>query len=129
MNVNFNYNNWYLLIINYYYNNYTKSHNNYCRVGVMELCLLNFLILIDCFLCNSYPRVLFESLSFIREIWGIFTSFVFWNFEISKKWAWWLLVQIYIIPRISFRIRRLIDLDVHKETFIKVVYKISVGHL
>ena len=41
----------------------TKSPNNYCGVGVMELCLLNLLILIDCFLCNSYPCVLFESLS------------------------------------------------------------------
>ena len=40
----------------------TKSHN-YCSVGVMELCLLNLLILTDCFLCNSYPGVLFESLS------------------------------------------------------------------
>ena len=38
----------------------TKSPNNYCGVGVMELCLLNLLILIDCFLCNSYPCVLFE---------------------------------------------------------------------
>ena len=43
----------------------TKSHNNYCSVGVMELCLLNLLILIDCFLCNSYPCVLFESLSHV----------------------------------------------------------------
>ena len=41
----------------------TKSHNNYCSVGVTELCLLNLMILIDCFLCNSYPCVLFESLS------------------------------------------------------------------
>ena len=32
-----------------------KSHNNYCSVGVMELCLLNLLILSDCFVCNSYP--------------------------------------------------------------------------
>ena len=40
----------------------TKSHNNYHSVGVMELCLLNLLILTDCFLCNSYPCVLFESL-------------------------------------------------------------------
>ena len=31
----------------------------------MELCLLNLLILIDCFLCNSYPCVLFESLSHV----------------------------------------------------------------
>ena len=29
----------------------------------MELCLLNLLILIDCFLCDSYRCVLFESLS------------------------------------------------------------------
>ena len=29
----------------------------------MELYLLNLLILIDCSLCNSYPCVLFESLS------------------------------------------------------------------
>ena len=43
----------------------TKSHNNYCSVGVMELCLLNLLILIDCFLCNSYPCVLFKSLSHV----------------------------------------------------------------
>ena len=31
----------------------------------MELCLLNFLILIDCFLCNSYTCVLFESVSHV----------------------------------------------------------------
>ena len=43
----------------------TKNHNNYCSVGVMELCLLNWLILINCFLCNSYPCVLFESLSHV----------------------------------------------------------------
>ena len=36
--------------------------NNDCSVGVMKLCLINLLILIDCFLCNSYPCVLFESL-------------------------------------------------------------------
>ena len=41
----------------------TKSHNNYCSVGVMELCLWNLLILIDCFLSNSYACVLLESLS------------------------------------------------------------------
>ena len=43
----------------------TKSHNDYCSVGVMELCLLHLLILIDCFLCNSYPCVLIESLSHV----------------------------------------------------------------
>ena len=37
----------------------TKSHNNYCSVGVMELCLLNLLMLTDCFLCNSWTIVLF----------------------------------------------------------------------
>ena len=40
-----------------------KSHNNYCSVGVMELRLLNLLIYIDYFLCNSYPCVLFDSFS------------------------------------------------------------------
>ena len=43
----------------------TKNHNNYCGVGAMELSLLNLLILTDCFLCNSYPCVLFESLSHV----------------------------------------------------------------
>ena len=37
----------------------TKIHNNFCSVGVMELCLLNLMILIDCLLCNSYSSVLF----------------------------------------------------------------------
>ena len=49
-------------MISYYYIIVTKIHNNYCSVGVMELCLLNLLILIDRFLCNSYPSVFFESL-------------------------------------------------------------------
>ena len=43
----------------------TKNHNNYCGVGAMELSLLNLLILTDCFLCNSYPCVLFESSSHV----------------------------------------------------------------
>ena len=71
----------------------TKSHNNYCSIGVTELCLLNLLILIV-FFCNSYPFVLFESLShvinlvnpshmFTRQILGKFTSFIFWNFKFS----------------------------------------------
>ena len=33
------------------------SHNNCCSAGVMEICLLNLMILIDCFLCNSYSCV------------------------------------------------------------------------
>ena len=53
----------------------TKSHNNYFSVGVMELCLLNLLILTDCFLCNSYPCVLFESLSCHLVSRGIFQNF------------------------------------------------------
>ena len=45
---------------------------------------------IDCFLCNSYPCALFESLSHVINqesnvnSWnlGRFVSFIFWNFEI-----------------------------------------------
>ena len=75
----------------------TKSHNNYCSVGVMELRLLNLLILIDCFLCNSYPCVLFESLSHVINqeshvySWNLGKIYLvhflkFWNlpWEISK---------------------------------------------
>ena len=73
-----------------------KSHNNYRSVGVMELCLLNLLILIDCFSCNSYPCVLFESLSHVinqkrenlpRSIFEILKSPLFHSgdFKISKK--------------------------------------------
>ena len=58
-------NSYYLLSINYYYNNNYKKSHNYCGVGVMELCLLNLMILIDCFLCNAYPCVHFESLSHV----------------------------------------------------------------
>ena len=43
----------------------TKCHNNYCSVGVMEFYLSNLLLLIDCFLCNSYPCVVCESLSHV----------------------------------------------------------------
>ena len=43
----------------------------------MELCLLNLLILIDCFLCNAYPCVLFESLSHVsNQEWHVYS----WNF-------------------------------------------------
>ena len=58
----------------------------------MELCLLNLLILIDCFLSNSYSCVLFESLSHvINQESNVFMKFgenlprSF--FEISKKWT------------------------------------------
>ena len=81
----------YLLIITIIIS--TKSHNNYCSVGVMELYLLNLLIMFNCFLCNSYPCVLFESFSHvinqelhvIREISGKFTSFLFLRFQNFKK--------------------------------------------
>ena len=46
----------------------TKSHNNYCSVGVMELCLLNLSILIDCFMRNSYPCVLFDSIESLSHV-------------------------------------------------------------
>ena len=68
----------------------TKSHNNYCRVGVRELRLLNLLILIDWFLCNSSLVCSFRACHmwltrnhmFIREIWeNLPHSF----FEIFKK--------------------------------------------
>ena len=61
----------------------TKSPNNYCGVGVMELCLLNLLILIDCFLSNSYSCVLFESLSHVINQ----ESHVYW----------WYLGKIYLV--------------------------------
>ena len=46
---------------------------------------------VDCFLCNCYPACFLRACHmwltrnhmFIREIWGKFTSFIFWNFEIS----------------------------------------------
>ena len=57
----------------------------------MELCLLNLLVLIDCFLFNSYLSVLFGSLSHVinQESPCLFVKFgkiyfvLFWNFEIS----------------------------------------------
>ena len=69
------------------------SHN-YCKVGVMELCLLGLLMLIDWFCliltivyslraCNMW---LTRNRMFIREIWGKFTSFAFWDFQISLVW-------------------------------------------
>ena len=68
----------------------TKSHNNYYSVGVMELCLLNLLILIVFFVILTLvcslraSRIwLTRNHMIIREIWGKFISFIFWNFEIS----------------------------------------------
>ena len=93
---NFNFNNYYLLIINcYYHNNNYKYHNSYCSVGVMELCLLNLFILIDCFLSNSYPCVLLESLSHVINqeshvySWNFGKIYLvhflkFWNLKISR---------------------------------------------
>ena len=79
----------------------TKSHNNYCSAGFMELCSLNLYILIDCFLCNPYPFVLFESLSHVinqeshTSSWSLGKIYLvhflkFWNLpcftqEISKS--------------------------------------------
>ena len=61
----------------------------------MELCLLNLLILIDCFLCNSYLCVLFESLSHVINqeshvyLWNLGKIYLvhflkFWNLQ--KSW-------------------------------------------
>ena len=92
---------YYLLIINII----TKCHNNHCSVGVMESSLLNLLILIDCFLCNFYTCVLFESLSDVinqkslvyswnlgnltRSFFEILKSpsFHSGDFKISKEWT------------------------------------------
>ena len=65
-----------------------KSHNNSWIIGVMELCFLNLLILIDCFLCNSTLVCFLKACHiwltrnqmFIHEISEKFTSFIFWNF-------------------------------------------------
>ena len=68
----------------------TKSPNNYCSVGVKELYLLNLLILIVfcvilTLVCSLRACHMWLSRNhmFICEIWGKFTSFLFWNFEIS----------------------------------------------
>ena len=58
----------------------------------MELCLLNLLILIVfcvihtlvCSLRTCHMRLTRNHI-FIREIWGKFTSFIFWNFEITRE--------------------------------------------
>ena len=66
----------------------------------MELCLLDLLILIDCLLCNSYPCVLFESLSYAFNLvsLGRFQNFKKVNlvnlFQISLL-NMWFLVQIW----------------------------------
>ena len=67
----------------------TKRHNNYCSVGVMELCLLNLLILIlIVFLYNSYPCLLFESLSHVIN-------------EESHVYSWYL-GKIYLAHFLKF---------------------------
>ena len=60
----------------------TKSHNNYCSVGVMELSLFNLLILNDCFLCflRACHMWLNRNHMFKREIWDKFTEFTFLKF-------------------------------------------------
>ena len=83
----------FLLIISYY-SLITKSRNNYCSVGVMELCLLDLLILIDCFLCQFCPCVLFQSLSHVitqeSYLWNLgklyFINFLkFWNLPLFTR--------------------------------------------
>ena len=70
----------------------TKGHNNYCSVGVMELCLLTLLVLIVfcvilTLVCSLKTCHMFRNHMFIREIWGTFTSFIFlkfWNQDFKK---------------------------------------------
>ena len=72
----------------------TKSHNNYCTVGVMVLCLLNLLVLIVfcvilTLLCSLRTCHIWLTRNhiFIREIWGKVTSFIFlkfWNQDLKK---------------------------------------------
>ena len=67
-----------------------KSHNNYCSVGVMELCLLNLLVLIV-FLCNCYSCVLFESLPYVINqeslvySWNLGNVYLVYFFDILKS--------------------------------------------
>ena len=66
--------------------NVNFNYNNYCSVGNTELCLLNLLILIA--FCVTFTLVcslrachtwLTRTHMFICEVWGKFTSFIFWN--------------------------------------------------
>ena len=57
----------YLLIIIIIIKVITESHKNYCSVGVMELCLSKLLILILCFLCNSYCCLLLDILPYVID--------------------------------------------------------------
>ena len=67
-----------------------KSHNNYCSGGVMEWCLLNLFKLIDflwvilTLVCSYRTSQMWLTRSHmsIHEIWGKFSSFIFWNFEV-----------------------------------------------
>ena len=77
---------WLLIIIKIII---TKSHNNYCSVGVMELCLLNLLILIDCFLCNSNPCVLFESFSHVINQESHVYSWSLGKIYLVHFWKFW----------------------------------------
>ena len=57
----------------------------------MELRLLNLLILIDCFLCNSYPCVLFDSTESLPHVINQESHVYLWN-----------LGKIYLIPFFKF---------------------------
>ena len=63
-----------------------KSQNNYCSVGAMELCLLNLCSLI------AFHIWLTRNHMFICEIWGKFTSFMFWNLSQVSLLNMWLLL-------------------------------------
>ena len=86
----------------------TKSYNSYCSVGVTKLCLLNLLILIGSFLfiylfiyfCNSYPCMLFESLSHVIN----HESYVYsWN---STKVYLAHFLKFWSLPRFTHEISK-----------------------
>ena len=77
----------------------TKCHNNYCSVGVMELCLLNLLILIvfcvilvcslrTCHMWLTRNHMLIRE-NLPRSFFEIFksSSFNLGDFKISKQWT------------------------------------------
>ena len=90
----------------------------------MSICLLNLLIFIDCFLCNFYPCVLFESFSHVIKqeshvyLWSLgkiylVYFFKFSNFQKSELGKFipnfslnmWLLVLIYfwfMMPGVNY---------------------------
>ena len=114
----------------------TKSHNNYWKVGVMELCLLNFLILIHWFLRNSYHCVLFESFSHVINqkshiyLWNLGKSYLahFWNFGIFKisKSELGKFIPNFPLKNVITSSNSLINADLYKQLVLKPVSTITL---